>query len=435
MTSSWRERGKKRLKKPTEKFFGFADEETTFAAIEPSPPVQEANIEPVADLTRDKEALAVEYRTQESKLGSPEAFRIGNDDTAISNPAIPRKKTGVSSPLARQKTGVSSLLARQKTGVSSHRIPSNAGTPSALDTPLGRRKLGVRLGVSSPLDIEELVGDERALVIYVANECRKNASLETGWINSEELVSLYSVDANELRNLIFRVKKKGFFEVESRQHGRVGLRKFFLDKSLYQQALALVSQKPGVSSPLGQALGTALDEAPISIISSSSEFKRENTNTGQFELSDEDLASLKKIGFQEGHRAQIEEICTRGTLAKPQIEDSLVDYAFDAEAGVVTSVLLLFKELRAGRPYHSARRSKQLAQELKELQTKISEAKKIEADLAAAKLEEEYAIWLTHLSEEERRTILSSYPKSIATDKALRMAFEAKAGVQATPPW
>ncbi len=237
----------------------------------------------------------------------------------------------LSTPLDRRESGVSSPLDKKE--------PEKFAVSQALATPLDRRESGVRKLEISALDASILIGKEKELLSFICEQCRKIGSLETNYISTEELRSKFAINSNGLRNLILRVKEKGFFNTESKQLGRSGLRKFKVLQVVYQQFLgsALDRRLPGVSSPLGQALGTALE----SLSSSSSSLDLENfktTTTGEPELFAQDtvrlapeweridISLLSEIGFTLSHLIQV---ARQGKLSAQETQDSIQFFAFD----------------------------------------------------------------------------------------------------------
>ena len=259
-----------------------------------------------------------------------------------------KQTTAVSSPLDSQQLAVSQALAaplvRRETGVSSpldEKNPENLAVSQALAAPLVRRETGVRKLEISALDASILIGKEKELLSFICEHCRKLGSLETNYISTEDLRIKFNINSNGLRNLIARVKEKGFFDTNSKQLGRSGLRKFKVVQAVYQQFLgsALVRRETGVSSPLGQALGQALDGFP----SSSSSYVFEDlktTTTREPELFDQeavrltlapewervDHSSLTDIGFKQSHLIQV---ARQGKITAQETQDSIHFFAFD----------------------------------------------------------------------------------------------------------
>ena len=240
----------------------------------------------------------IDRKTQEADDAIASKLKVRDEvSEEKGSTALVSRELGVSSPLVSEETTPVTALVSRELGVSSpldSLSSKDLGVSSPLGQTLGRRELGVRQNQISALDPETLVGDERALVLYVADQCRQVGSLETNWQNSEDLKNLLKLDSNELRNLIFRIKTKGYFTVESRQAGRVGLRRFKLTQTMYQTASALVRREAGVSSPLGQALGQALVLPPSS---SRGVFLNNSTTTQSVDNSDPDAGALENLDF------------------------------------------------------------------------------------------------------------------------------------------
>jgi hypothetical protein len=131
----------------------------------------------------------------------------------------------------------------------------------------GNQEAMASIDSEQALAIQELVGKEKKLVLIACEECQKIGSLETDFISTDILSSKLSINSNRLRNLTRRVVQKGFLHVESRQFGRVGLRKFKIQQAVYQQfrSLALASRDHSVSSAAATALAAPSSSSGINI--------------------------------------------------------------------------------------------------------------------------------------------------------------------------
>ena len=212
-------------------------------------------------------------------------------------------KSGISSALDSHELTTSQPLEskelKRESGVSSaldKKHEKHSGVRQPLGTALDVRESGVRQTENQALDINLLVGKEKTLVFLICNESRKIGCLETNYISTDDLKIKLAIDSNGLRNLIHRVKEKGFVNVTAKQLGRNGLRKFKISQPIYQQFLAspLDSRESGVSQPVAQALGTALETLSSS---SSISLYNKTTTTSDVEKFDFKLDQVSEFGL------------------------------------------------------------------------------------------------------------------------------------------
>ena len=299
--------------------------------------------------------------------------------------ALDSRESGVKSPketpLDSRPIGVSSALGKKE--------QKPVGVRQAFATALDVRELGVRKNEKSALDVNLLVGKEKTLVFLACEECRKIGSLETNYISTDDLKIKIAIDSNGLRNLIHRVKDKGFFEVEAKQLGRNGLRKFKIPQTIYQQFLSspLDSRELGVRQAVVQPLDTALDEAPCS----SSSLKELNNTTTTEESFWIDVPERLKGQVQI---SQLRALVKAGTIDEETLQNSLWGFAYDLEKNLVRSktnnpIAVFIGSLKNG-GYISHQFASQKQAELREIQSRAEEIEKLQAEIDAKKLAEKF---------------------------------------------
>jgi hypothetical protein len=223
--------------------------------------------------------------------------------------------------------------------------------------------------------------------------------------------------------LIHRVKIKGFIEVEARQLGRNGLRRFKVSQKIYQEfsAQALVSRHVGVSSPLATALATPLVSPPVVVVSSSdSEILNYNY--------DDDLRipkSLTEIGLSRRH-------LLKSKLTQDEMQSSLDAFAFDLDAGAVkpkrTTPLGLFIGVVVNRsePYTSTPYLEAQAKDVSEYMG----LKKAAEEREATQIELERGIafekWIQTATNEEQAQLFQPTESAPAGSVIYRKALKAK---------
>ena len=265
------------------------------------------------------------------------------------------------------------------------------GVRQALDKPLDSREIGVRQIENSALDVSVLVGKQKKLLSFIFVECKKIGDLETNFINSDDLKILLDQSAEDLRNLISELKKKGFFEsIISKNSGRIGLRKFKISKNIYQQFLnsALDSREIGVRQPLDKPLDKPLDIAPYS---SSNDFDKKNTITTCAEV----LTipeNLRRFGIST---VNLQNLINLGKATQEVIERSLGALSFDVENGKTGNLAnIFFGVLGTGREYISQKYSETLQIELDSELARIKDTEEIEKKLQETKLQMKFKEYL-----------------------------------------
>ncbi len=322
----------------------------------------------------------------------------------------------IDNPLDSRETGVRSALDSRETGVSSaldKMMKKVVGVSSALDKPLDNRETGVRKIETSALEIGQLVGKEKSLLLIIHDECKKLGELETNFIGTDYLKNLLSLDSLGLRNLIFRVKEKGFFEVTSKQLGRVGLRKFKISRTIYQQilSLALDSHETGVSSALDKPLDKPLETAPYSS-------NKLNINITTIELPE----NLRRFGISV---VNLQNLVTSGKTTQEVIERSLSALSFDVENGKTGNLAnILFGVLGSGREYISQKYSETLQAELDQELARIAQAEENQKRSAELQLASRFKEYLSN-NPEFLETVRSKHKGFVASNELLeKVAFE-----------
>src|SRR5580693_3100432 len=75
---------------------------------------------------------------------------------------------------------------------------------------------------------------ERELLSLVFWQCRNNGTLVSPPITTEEIRNTLKITADRVRNLIFRIIKKGGLKIVKHKNGQTAYRVFELPKSVYQ---------------------------------------------------------------------------------------------------------------------------------------------------------------------------------------------------------
>ena len=376
--------------------------------------------------------------------------------------------------LDKQKTDVIQALGRRESGVSQTLEtlpPQSSDARQALDKTIDSRKTAVsqtldnqKTDVSNhakeTLEISHLFGNEKTLVLYACEECRKVGSLETNYISNEEITSKITIDSNGLRNLIHRVKQKGYFTVKTKSLGKTAIRKFTVPQYIYKQiplkaldrresnaSQTLDIRESSVSQTLGTPLGTPLDSYP----STSSDLYTSTTTTSPNpdkkctelpqDWKDLDYTCLSSIGFKECHLLQIFE---SGKSSPEMVQESIYELAHDLKAGshgMRSPLLVILKQLRSkGEPYSAitpgyvsdqVRYERKKLEELKRRESEVKSLQEQQQEIlnqnSIQQEEQEFEDWMKTKTEDEIKTFAGSFNPNFPSGKAmLKNAFRAE---------
>lgn len=162
---------------------------------------------------------------------------------------------------------------------------------------------------------------ERELIVLVFEQCRNNGSLISPPISTEEIRSMLKITPERVRNLIFRIVRKGGMKIIQHKSGQSAYRVFELSKSLYQSMIDLLTNQSTRShyDPLANSLANPL--ANVSYSSSNI-----NTTTALPENWEQiDFTLLTDIGFSKTQLMQLYE----KRLNTPEVvQESINHFAF-----------------------------------------------------------------------------------------------------------
>jgi hypothetical protein len=187
--------------------------------------------------------------------------------------------------------------------------------------------------------IDEIVGKEKKLLIFIFTRCQLEGSCETSIITTEEIRKTLEIKANHLRNLIFRLTKKGFIQVSGIKNGRSGWRKFKMPKDVFRNmsfditvSKALANREQSVSKESPKPLAE-----PLASISSSSSNNLNNINTTTTELPPEweevDLSELHKRNIRLGKQHLVQHWEILENFSALDFQESIDGFIFDLEQG------------------------------------------------------------------------------------------------------
>ena len=145
---------------------------------------------------------------------------------------------GVLNPLATREQDVSNTLAKEIFLGEELQIQTKKHSLAARKQDVSNSLATSEGATSSQAAIkhlETLGGKEKQLLLLIFKQCQLGESPESGFIPTKELQQSLGVNANRLRNLIFRLSKKGLVHAFSSHTSRLGFRKFRMQVEIYQK--------------------------------------------------------------------------------------------------------------------------------------------------------------------------------------------------------
>ena len=359
---------------------------------------------------------------------------LAKREQTVSKPLAKREQT-VSKPLAKREQTVSKPLANKKRNDNN----DNETVSKPLAEPLAKREQTVSkpLAKSSvKVNIEMLVGKEKKLLLIALKRCQMLGSLETSIITTEELKNTLKVEANHLRNVIFRVVNKQLLEVIEFKNGRSGWRKFRLPKDVFQSlsieetvSKALANREQTVSKALVQPLAMPLSSSSDLIKTTTTDESNFEKNLDSFEnWKKVDLSPLTEIGFSQTHLFQI---AKQNLIAPEVVQESIYSFAFDLTKNGKAKLLkktpldFFMGILRNGSAYAPPQNYK--SQKEIALEAFIEQKNRIQA-LEEKAIHVGFQNWVSKLTADEKNNIIPEETKKMGypalINQALRTYFK-----------
>lgn len=254
---------------------------------------------------------------------------LANRERTVSNPVAVREQT-VSETLAYSEQRVSNPL------------------PKPLAQPLAKFE------EIQFLDLRDFSKKERDLLTLIFWQCHHNCSLESPPISTEEIRNTLKISAERVRNLIFRISKKGGVKVTQHKSGQSAYRVFELPKSLYQWMADQQTNRLNMIEPLAVPLANTLANTTYS--SNSNNLNKKTTTSLPEEWKKINFEVLQGLGFSETQLKQLFET----NLTTPEIiQESINHFAYGLEHNEKTKsykepLNVLMGVLRKGQNWHEA---------------------------------------------------------------------------------
>lgn len=261
-----------------------------------------------------------------------------------------------------------------------------------------------------------LVGLQKALVIFIYNECKMERAKITKSLSLEYISSAINAPYSSVKKTLQRLQSKQFIKRGEFKVGRGGWSKYLLSETAFREVLQY--ETGDKRETIGRQLGDKLESQPRTsapVVSSS------YINTTTNNLEGIDFSSLAGIGFSQSHLLQIDreyQINPNVALPKDTIQESIEALAFDLKHNKDKlrfkndPVTVLISLLRQGKPYSSVTPGKFKTPRQEALDLYLSEKEqreKLEHQTIERIKNLEYEKWLNGLEEDE---LLGLYPES-----------------------
>ena len=192
---------------------------------------------------------------------------------------------------------------------------------------------------------EALVGKERALLLFIIEDCQINGDLKTGPLTLERISEVLGCSSNRAKNVLHRLTEKSFLCRTEAKTGRGGWTRFGVSKELFQKILLSETGSKALANgyQTGSKQVAKRVAQQVADPSSSSSLRDLNQNLKTTTTSEPELfecdatqlapewqpiecAPLAGIGFTQTHLVQI---IRQGKLTPAEVQDSIHFFAFD----------------------------------------------------------------------------------------------------------
>jgi DNA-binding Lrp family transcriptional regulator len=350
---------------------------------------------------------------------SPRDDVINSYDIKHSVKAEELPKT-VSKPLANREQLVSKPLANPQQIVSD----TLANRNQIVSKPLAEA-LAQPLANISEIEISDLMvfsKKEREFLTLIFQQCRHNGDLVSPAISTEAIRQLLNISAERVRNLIYRIVKKGGIKIITHKSGQSAYRVFELNKSIYQLMVEPHSTSINSFHSLAQPLADPLANR---IYSSSN--KKNTTTSLPEEWKNINFAPLEHIGFAEQH---LMDIYSTNANHPTIVQDSIFQFAFGLEQGKCkydSPLKVLIGTLRKGKAWIESGYESPKDRALKELYVRQKAENEKRDTMIKQMVEIQFPEWRKKLSQDEIEQIVPAETLGLklapAITSALRVYF------------
>ena len=269
-------------------------------------------------------------------------------------------------------------------------------------------------------DFDTLIGKEKTVLLFMAEDCRINGSLVTCPLTRERIAEILNTTSNRAKNVIFRLHEKHVISTAESKTGRGGWTKFRLEKTVFQKALIQLTGSKGVSNDpqtgskgVAKRVANRVAELPIVVVPNSLSLKTTTTETSNgdapcFVIPNE-LSGMVS-------RRQLAQFVLDEKISEYELQMSLDAFAFDLKNKLVSTkhtanpVGLLIGAIKNNGGYNSQKFAEALKTEMKTL---LSSQQTLEDSISEAKRGEGWAKYqeIKNSSPEAFQALVAKYEK------------------------
>jgi hypothetical protein len=281
----------------------------------------QSKIEPLLDQTikpallpiKNESSHELPYDSQSIEiLENSKIIKEQNPDKVLPSKPLAIREQTVIKPLAIRERAVSAPLAISEQYVSDP-------LSQALAKPLAKSE------EIQFVDLRVFSKKERELLTLIFLQCHTNCTLLSPPISTEEIRDALQISAERVRNLIFRIAKKGGLRVDQHKSGQSAYRVFELPKSLYQWMIDHQNNRVTRPEPLASSLANPL---AIPTYSNSSLINKRTITSLPEDWKCINFSALNEIGFSE---TQLKQLCESGQTSPDVIQESINHFAYSLE--------------------------------------------------------------------------------------------------------
>jgi biotin operon repressor len=257
-------------------------------------------------------------------------------------------------------------------------------------------------------------GWNKKIVDLIHDICRETVSKVTYPLTNNAISEMLDIPKHTINTTMQRLKNDGHVIVIEFNSGRGGWSKYTLPEEYFTEIpqtkrITKGDTKESQRSYKGNTKGAT--QGATNVLSSSSSLKDLKTTT--IELDEEwafDITPYNQIGFG---KTQIKQLISLGTISASDVEQSLIEFAYDMENGGLprmkgNKINFLMGLLRKGQSYISEGF-------INEQEAAISEMSRRAEAKRKDRLKAEFGAWEGSLSDEDRKRILNKMPLHLMT--------------------
>jgi hypothetical protein len=256
----------------------------------------------------------------------------------------------------------------------------------------------------------ELVGLQRNIIIFICFECKNSRSRTTEALTLEHISTSLKRSTGAIKTTIQRLEKKGCLTRVGFKNGRGGWSKYEVPDHIYHDVLRLETDNK-LTTKWQQTDNKVASQPATEPATKGSSSSSLNNITTTNDLDDQwnfDIVNYACFGFTLSHLKQLAKL---QVISAFDVEQSLIEFNYDFENNALpriktNKINFLMGLLRAGHSYISETYRNEQEQMITLMAERVAQKKKTQ-------LEEKFVVWESQLSNNDRKTVVSSMSPSL----------------------